>query len=67
LPEDLEWKIIYVGSAESEEFDQVFNLIVRQRCGSGMIFFQHPAPTFKIVPDPAPDHVKLGQLQKNEG
>ena len=23
LPEDLEWKIIYVGSAESEEFDQV--------------------------------------------
>ena len=25
LPEDLEWKIIYVGSAESEEFDQVRN------------------------------------------
>ena len=23
LKEDLEWKIIYVGSAESEEFDQV--------------------------------------------
>jgi len=23
LPEDLEWKIIYVGSAESEEYDQV--------------------------------------------
>lgn len=23
LSEDLEWKIIYVGSAESEEFDQV--------------------------------------------
>ena len=23
LPEDLEWKIIYVGSTESEEFDQV--------------------------------------------
>ena len=26
LPEDLEWKIIYVGSAESEEFDQVLTL-----------------------------------------
>ena len=25
LPEDLEWKIIYVGSAESEEFDQVID------------------------------------------
>ena len=25
LPEDLEWKIIYVGSAESEEFDQVLD------------------------------------------
>ena len=23
MPEDLEWKIIYVGSAESEEYDQV--------------------------------------------
>lgn len=23
LPEDLEWKIIYVGSAESEDYDQV--------------------------------------------
>ena len=28
LPEDLEWKIIYVGSAESEEYDQVFNVVV---------------------------------------
>jgi hypothetical protein len=27
LPEDLEWKIIYVGSAESEEFDQVLKLM----------------------------------------
>ena len=25
LPEDLEWKIIYVGSAESEEYDQVID------------------------------------------
>ena len=28
LPEDLEWKIIYVGSAESEEYDQVKNLVL---------------------------------------
>lgn len=27
LPEDLEWKIIYVGSAESEEFDQVLDTV----------------------------------------
>ena len=26
LPEDLEWKIIYVGSAESEEYDQVIQI-----------------------------------------
>ena len=25
VPEDLEWKIIYVGSAESEDFDQVLD------------------------------------------
>ena len=27
LPEDLEWKIIYVGSAESEEYDQVLDTV----------------------------------------
>merc|ERR1711983_703598 len=27
LPEDLEWKIIYVGSAESEEFDQISDTV----------------------------------------
>ena len=27
MPEDLEWKIIYVGSAESEEFDQVLDTV----------------------------------------
>ncbi len=24
LPEDLEWKMVYVGSADTEEHDQVF-------------------------------------------
>jgi len=27
LPEDLEWKIVYVGSAESEEFDQILDTV----------------------------------------
>ena len=27
LPEDLEWKIIYVGSAESEDFDQTLDTV----------------------------------------
>ena len=27
LPEDLEWKIIYVGSAESEEYDQILDTV----------------------------------------
>ena len=27
LPQDLEWKIIYVGSAESEEFDQILDMV----------------------------------------
>merc|ERR1712018_1026339 len=27
LPEDLEWKIIYVGSAKSEEFDQILDTV----------------------------------------
>ena len=30
LPEDLEWKIIYVGSAESEEYDQVIVTFERE-------------------------------------
>lgn len=30
LPEDLEWKILYVGSAESEEYDQVLTQLVNQ-------------------------------------
>ena len=31
LPEDLEWKIIYVGSAESEEFDQILDTVYVSR------------------------------------
>lgn len=31
LKEDLEWKMIYVGSAESEEYDQVLDTVSAKR------------------------------------
>ncbi|KTF82198.1 hypothetical protein cypCar_00033739 [Cyprinus carpio] len=42
LPEDLEWKIIYVGSAESEEYDQVLDsvLVGPVPAGRHMFVFQ---------------------------
>ena len=42
LPEDLEWKIIYVGSAESEEFDQVSDGNTRYDEDVDTIRHQHP-------------------------
>ena len=42
LPEDLEWKIIYVGSAESEEFDQVSDGNTRYDEDVETIRHQHP-------------------------
>ena len=42
LSEDLEWKIIYVGSAESEEYDQVLDsvLVGPVPAGRHMFVFQ---------------------------
>uniref|UniRef100_A0A8C9DCR2 Anti-silencing function 1B histone chaperone n=1 Tax=Panthera leo TaxID=9689 RepID=A0A8C9DCR2_PANLE len=42
LAEDLEWKIIYVGSAESEEFDQILDsvLVGPVPAGRHMFIFQ---------------------------
>ncbi|KAK3511838.1 hypothetical protein QTP70_025060 [Hemibagrus guttatus] len=42
LPEDLEWKIIYVGSAESEEYDQTLDsvLVGPVPAGRHMFVFQ---------------------------
>ncbi|KAG9488722.1 hypothetical protein GDO78_004971 [Eleutherodactylus coqui] len=42
LPDDLEWKIIYVGSAESEEYDQVLDsvLVGPVPAGRHMFVFQ---------------------------
>ncbi|XP_033096892.1 histone chaperone asf1b-B-like [Anneissia japonica] len=52
LPEDLEWKIIYVGSAESEDNDQVLDtvLVGPVPAGNHMFVFQANAPDIKKIP-----------------
>mmetsp|Transcript_19213 Transcript_19213/g.45827 ORF Transcript_19213/g.45827 Transcript_19213/m.45827 type:complete len:122 (+) Transcript_19213:530-895(+) len=46
LPEDLEWKLTYVGSAESEKYDQVLDsvLVGPVRQGSFRFVFQASPP-----------------------
>ncbi|XP_005993902.1 histone chaperone ASF1 [Latimeria chalumnae] len=53
LSEDLEWKIIYVGSAESEEYDQVLDsvLVGPVPAGRHMFVFQADAPNPALIPD----------------
>lgn len=55
LKEDLEWKIIYVGSAESENFDQVLDTILVGPVPEGrhmFVFTADPPQPSKIpVPD----------------
>ncbi|XP_067877034.1 histone chaperone asf1b-B [Heterodontus francisci] len=53
LPDDLEWKIIYVGSAESEEHDQVLDsvLVGPVPAGRHMFVFQADAPNASLIPD----------------
>uniref|UniRef100_V9KTF5 Histone chaperone asf1b n=1 Tax=Callorhinchus milii TaxID=7868 RepID=V9KTF5_CALMI len=53
LPDDLEWKIIYVGSAESEEHDQVLDsvLVGPVPAGRHMFVFQADAPNAVLIPD----------------
>lgn len=53
LSEDLEWKIIYVGSAESEEYDQVLDsvLVGPVPAGRHMFVFQADAPNPGLIPD----------------
>ncbi|KAJ4921748.1 hypothetical protein JOQ06_016458 [Pogonophryne albipinna] len=53
LPEDLEWKIIYVGSAESEEYDQVLDsvLVGPVPAGRHMFVFQADAPNTGLIPE----------------
>ncbi|TRZ02614.1 hypothetical protein DNTS_021779, partial [Danionella cerebrum] len=53
LPEDLEWKIIYVGSAESEEYDQTLDsvLVGPVPAGRHMFVFQADAPNPSLIPE----------------
>lgn len=51
LPEDLEWKIVYVGSAESEDFDQVLDSVLVGPVPDGkhkFVFQADPPDTSKI-------------------
>ncbi|CAG8486482.1 2359_t:CDS:2 [Paraglomus occultum] len=54
LQEDLEWKVIYVGSPESPEYDQVLDSIMVGPIppGTNKFLFQVPAPDpSKILPE----------------
>lgn len=56
LQEDLEWKIVYVGSAESEEFDQTLDtvLVGPLKGGKHKFVFQAESPdTSRIPPNDA--------------
>ncbi|XP_041359129.1 histone chaperone asf1b-B-like [Gigantopelta aegis] len=52
LPEDLEWKIIYVGSAESMQHDQLLDsvLVGPIPAGSHMFVFQASPPDIAKIP-----------------
>ncbi|XP_042636230.1 histone chaperone ASF1B-like [Orycteropus afer afer] len=53
LVDDLEWKIIYVGSAESEEFDQILDsvLVGPVPAGRHMFVFQADVPNPSLIPE----------------
>ncbi|ESP02450.1 hypothetical protein LOTGIDRAFT_205091 [Lottia gigantea] len=53
LPEDLEWKLIYVGSAETEEHDQVLETVFVGPVPGGrhMFVFQADPPDIKKIPE----------------
>ncbi|XP_050403004.1 histone chaperone asf1b-B [Patella vulgata] len=52
LPEDLEWKLIYVGSAETEEHDQVLETVFVGPVPGGrhMFVFQADPPDITKIP-----------------
>ncbi|XP_032991874.1 histone chaperone asf1b-B-like [Lacerta agilis] len=53
LPHDLEWKIIYVGSAESEEYDQILDsvLVGPVPAGRHMSVFEANGPNPDLIPE----------------
>ncbi|XP_034110520.1 histone chaperone asf1 [Drosophila sulfurigaster albostrigata] len=54
LKEDLEWKMIYVGSAESEDYDQVLDTIYVGPVPEGrhIFVFQADPPDVSKIPEP---------------
>jgi histone chaperone ASF1 len=50
---DLEWKVIYVGSADNEKYDQVLDsvLVGPVRRGSSKFVFQAPSPEPSSIPN----------------
>ncbi|KAF5291799.1 hypothetical protein FQA39_LY14287 [Lamprigera yunnana] len=53
LKEDLEWKMIYVGSAESEEYDQILDSVYVGPVPEGkhMFVFQADPPDVSRIPE----------------
>jgi len=51
IPDDLNWKLVYVGSSESEKYDQVLEDVV-----VGPIF---RGPNEFVLTAPAPDHTRI--------
>lgn len=47
---DLEWKIIYVGSAESEEFDQILDSVLVGPVPAGRHMFVFQVSKFCLSP-----------------
>lgn len=52
LSDDLEWKLTYVGSAESEKYDQVLDAVFvgPVACGQYRFVFQADPPDFSKIP-----------------
>lgn len=53
LSEDLEWKIIYVGSAETEDYDQTLDTVLVGPVSAGrhMFVFQAGPPDQTLIPE----------------
>ncbi|KAI9639618.1 histone binding protein [Dioszegia hungarica] len=59
LVEDLEWKLIYVGSAKSEEYDQELDscMVGPVPAGINAFDFQAPAPAHHLLPSQEHDEI----------
>ncbi|KAF0991341.1 hypothetical protein HZS_2910 [Henneguya salminicola] len=52
IQEDIEWKLIYVGSAENERFDQTLDNVLVGPIPRGVhkFLFDAPGPNWKLIP-----------------